>query len=64
MGERSGVIVEMNQQQRELVDRLLTEGGYGRTPGEVLRTVLRLYCAAHPDFVRTSRAKPRRRSAR
>lgn len=54
------VMVELNQQQEQLVERLLKEGGYGATPGEVLCTIFRRYCRAHPELVKTPASKPRR----
>ncbi len=58
------VMVELNQQQEQLVERLLNEGGYGSTPGEVIHTVFRRYCAAHPELVKPSTSKTRRRVRR
>jgi len=51
------VIVELNQQQEQLVEQLLKEGGYGSTPGEVIHNVFRRYCEAHPELVTLSASK-------
>lgn len=63
MSTQFKVIIELNQQQEQLVERLLQEGGYGVTPGEVLHSVFRRYCAAHPELLKAPASK-RRRSAR
>lgn len=60
MEQTLAVVVELNQQQEQLVDRLLKEGGYGATPGEVLCTIFRRYCRAHPELVKMSASKTRR----
>lgn len=58
------VIIELNQQQEQLVDRLLQEGGYGVTPGEVIHNVFLRYCAAHPELMRAPASKLRRSARR
>jgi hypothetical protein len=58
------VIVELNQQQEQLVERLLKEGGYGITPGEVIHNVFLHYCAAHPELMKAPASKPRRSARR
>ncbi len=55
------VMLELNQQQAQLVEQLLKEGGYGSVPGEIIHNVFRRYCEAHPELVKTSAPKPRRR---
>ncbi len=58
------VIIELNQQQEQLVERLLQEGGYGVTPGEVIHNVFLRYCAAHPELIKAPVSKPRRSARR
>ena len=64
MSTQSKVIIELNQQQEQLVERLLKEGGYGVTPGEVIHNVFLRYCAAHPELIKASASKPRRSARR
>jgi hypothetical protein len=51
MAERT-VVVEVNQQQAQMLDRLIAEGGLGETPAEVLRSGFVRFCAEHPELVR------------
>ncbi len=44
------VVVEVNQQQAQLLDRLIAEG-YGSSYGEVIRAGFRAFCEAHPEIV-------------
>jgi hypothetical protein len=46
------VTVEINQQQAQMLDRLLADGGYGETFGEVIRNGLVRFCEAHPEFLK------------
>jgi Arc/MetJ-type ribon-helix-helix transcriptional regulator len=43
------VTVEINQQQAELLDRLLADGGYGADYAEIVRTGFRRFCESHPE---------------
>lgn len=45
------VVVEVNQQQRQLLDRLIEEGKHGSTPEEVLRSGFLEFCREHPEIV-------------
>ena len=45
------VTIEMNQQQEELLDRLIAEGDYGATHGEVMRSGFVRFCDAHPELL-------------
>jgi len=38
------VVLNINQQQRPIIDRLLATGRYGATPAEVLRHGFLAYC--------------------
>ena len=51
MAERT-VVVEVNQQQAQMLDRLIAEGGLGETPAEVLHSGFIQFCAEHPELVR------------
>jgi hypothetical protein len=51
MAERT-VVVEVNQQQAQMLDRLIDEGGLGATHGEVIRTGFARFCAEHPELLR------------
>ncbi len=62
MSTQFTVRVELNQQQEQLVERLLKDGGFGATPGAVIHNVFRRYCAAHPELFKT--ASKARKSAR
>lgn len=50
MSERT-VTIEMNQQQEELLDRLVAEGTHGETYGEVVRSGFVRFCEAHPELL-------------
>jgi len=50
MAERT-VVVEVNQQQAQMLDRLIAEGGLGETPAEVLHSGFVRFCAEHPELV-------------
>ena len=50
MGERV-VTVTVNQQQEQMLDRLIAEGGLGDSHGEVIRSGFVRFCAEHPEFL-------------
>jgi Arc/MetJ-type ribon-helix-helix transcriptional regulator len=45
------VTIEINQQQAQMLDRLIAEGGYGETYADVIRAGLVRFCEAHPEFL-------------
>ena len=45
------VTVEINQQQAQMLDRLIAEGGLGETYGEVIRSGFLRFCEEHPEFL-------------
>ena len=51
MAERT-VVVEVNQQQAQMLDRLIAEPALGETPAEVLHSGFVRFCAEHPELVR------------
>jgi hypothetical protein len=51
MAERT-VVVEVNQQQAQMLDRLISEGGLGETYGEVVRSGFLHFCREHPELLR------------
>jgi Arc/MetJ-type ribon-helix-helix transcriptional regulator len=53
------VTVEINQQQAEMLDRLLAEGGYGESYGEVIRTGFVRFCEQHPEFLERGEERAR-----
>jgi len=50
MGERT-VVVEVNQQQAQMLDRLIAEGGHGDTYGQVVRRGFLQFCREHPELL-------------
>jgi Arc/MetJ-type ribon-helix-helix transcriptional regulator len=44
------VTIEINQQQAQMLDRLIAEGGYGETYADVRAGLVR-FCEAHPEFL-------------
>jgi hypothetical protein len=50
MSERT-VTIEVNQQQQQMLDRLVAEGTLGETHGEVVRTGFVRFCEAHPELL-------------
>jgi Arc/MetJ-type ribon-helix-helix transcriptional regulator len=50
MSERA-VTIEINQQQEELLDRLVAEGTFGETHSEIVRTGFVRFCQAHPELL-------------
>lgn len=49
MGERT-VTIEINQQQEQMLDRLVAEGALGATHGEVIRSGFAAFCEGHPEL--------------
>jgi hypothetical protein len=49
MAERT-VIVEINQQQAQMLDRLIAGGDHGTSYGEVIRSGFLRFCREHPEF--------------
>lgn len=49
MSDRT-VTIEVNQQQEQMLDRLIAEGGLGSSYGEVVRSGFLRFCKAHPDL--------------
>ena len=45
------VTVEINQQQAQMLDRLIAEGGLGATYGDVIRSGFLRFCEEHPEFL-------------
>jgi hypothetical protein len=56
MGERT-VVVEVNQQQAQMLDRLIAEGGHGDTYGQVVRSGFLQFCREHPELLQRSGAE-------
>lgn len=50
MAEKT-VVVEVNQQQAQMLDRLIEEGGHGSTHGEVIHSGFAAFCAEHPELL-------------
>jgi Arc/MetJ-type ribon-helix-helix transcriptional regulator len=44
------VTIEINQQQEQMLDRLVAEGELGETHGEVVRAGFVRFCEAHPEL--------------
>ena len=44
------VTVEINQQQAQMLDRLIAEGRGGSSYGEVIRTGFLEFCREHPEL--------------
>jgi len=44
------VTIEVNQQQEQMLDRLVAEGRHGETHGEVVRYGFIAFCEAHPEL--------------
>ena len=45
------VTIEINQQQEQMLDRLVEEGSLGSTHGEVVRSGFMRFCEKHPEFL-------------
>ena len=46
------VTVVINQQQAQMLDRLVAEGRHGSTYGEVIRSGFVAFCNKHPEFLK------------
>jgi hypothetical protein len=44
------VTIEINQQQEQMLERLVAEGTLGSTHGEVVRSGFVSFCEAHPEL--------------
>jgi hypothetical protein len=44
------ITIEINQQQEQMLDRLVAEGEVGETHGEVVRAGFVRFCEAHPEL--------------
>lgn len=53
------VTVEINQQQAQMLDRLIAEGGYGQTYGDVIRTGFLRFCEQHPELLKSGKESAR-----
>lgn len=49
MNDRN-VTIEVNQQQEQMLDRLVAEGRLGATHGEVVRSGFVRFCDTHPEL--------------
>jgi hypothetical protein len=56
MPENVTVAVRLNQQQEQLIQRLILEGVYGSTPVEVIRDIFIRFCEVHPEICPASDA--------
>jgi hypothetical protein len=50
MSDRT-VTIEVNQQQQQMLDRLVAERDLGSTHGEVIRSGFVRFCEAHPELL-------------
>ena len=50
MSERT-VTIEINQQQAQMLDRLVADGELGESHGEVVRAGFVRFCEAHPELL-------------
>jgi hypothetical protein len=57
VSERS-VTIEINQQQEQMLDRLVAEGGLSETHGEVVRAGFVRFCEAHPELFESGEGTP------
>jgi hypothetical protein len=46
------VTIEINQQQEQMLDRLIAAGDHGATHAEVIRSGFARFCDAHPELLR------------
>jgi Arc/MetJ-type ribon-helix-helix transcriptional regulator len=44
------VVVEINQQQAQMLDRLIAGGEHGDSYGEVIRSGFLRFCREHPEL--------------
>jgi Arc/MetJ-type ribon-helix-helix transcriptional regulator len=49
------VTVVINQQQEQMLDRLIAERRYGSTHVEVIRSGFAAFCREHPEFLSDER---------
>ena len=54
MSDRT-VTIEINQQQEQMLDRLIAEGKLGATHGDVVRNGFTRFCEEHPEFLESVR---------
>ncbi len=45
-----GVTVVVNQQQADMLDRLIAEGGHGASHADVIRSGFLRFCQEHPEL--------------
>lgn len=45
------LVIEVNQQQKRMLEWLIDEGKHGSTPGEVIRSGFVEFCRLHPEIV-------------
>jgi Arc/MetJ-type ribon-helix-helix transcriptional regulator len=45
------VVVEVNQQQAQMLDRLVDEGSFGPDHAEVIRSGFLQFCEEHPELL-------------
>ena len=50
--------IEINQQQEQMLDRLVAEGGLGETHGEVVRAGFIRFCEEHPELLEGGEGAP------
>ena len=55
MGDQVEVVVHMNQQQLQLIKRLIQEHKFGSTREAVIRSVLTLFRRQHPELFKSHR---------
>jgi hypothetical protein len=48
------VVVQVNQQQAQMLDRLIAEGSHGSTYPEVVRDGFLRFCEQHPEALESS----------
>jgi Arc/MetJ-type ribon-helix-helix transcriptional regulator len=46
------VTVEINQQQAQMLERLIAEGGLGESYADVIRSGFQRFCEEHPEILR------------
>jgi hypothetical protein len=51
------VVVDINQQQEQMLDRLIAEGGLGSSHDAVIRSGFLRFCDEHPEFLETAEAE-------
>lgn len=44
------IVVEINQQQAQMLDRLIADGEHGDSYGEVIRSAFLRFCREHPEL--------------